>query len=109
MLFYSIYIFFIIFISINILQTIYQNKMNNNTLFLILVNYILNIVTIIFFFYFYQLPFSLVCSFFLMVFAFLLIRDFKVLFNRYLLYSLPYFTLTIYSFSFILALLLQSI
>ena len=75
MLFFLFYIISLVLILIPILKIIEYNLLNENTLFLLLTNYILNIGVAIFFGYFYNLLFSLIAASFLLSFAFLLIKE----------------------------------
>ena len=101
-LFYLTYVFSILYISIPIFKLIIEDLINNNTLFLLLSNYILLFGLSILYGFYNSVFYSLIIAFILMIFAFLLIRDFKTLFGRYQLLSMPYYILTIYMFSYIL-------
>ena len=109
MLFFLFYIISLVLILIPIIKIVEYNLLNENTLFLLLTNYILNIGVAIFFGYFYNLLFSLIAASFLLSFAFLLIKDFKKLFGFYSLPSIPYFLMVFYSFVYILITFFQSI
>ena len=109
MLFFLFYIISIALMLIPIFKIINYNLQNEDTLFLILTNYILNIGCAVFFGYFYNLLFSLIAISFLLSFAFLLIRDFKRLFGFYELASVPYLLMVFYSFVYILINFIQTI
>ena len=107
LLFFLFYIICVGLLLIPIFKIVEFNILNENTLFLLLTNYILNIGVAIFFGYFYNLLFSLIAISFLLSFAFLLIKDFKRLFGSYNLTSIPYFLMVFYSFVYILITFLQ--
>ena len=107
LLFFLFYIICAGLLLIPIFKIVEFNILNENTLFLLLTNYILNIGVAIFFGYFYNLLFSLIAISFLLSFAFLLIKDFKRLFGSYNLASIPYFLMVFYSFVYILIAFLQ--
>ncbi len=109
MLFFLFYIISITLLLIPIFKVLNYNLFNENTLFLLLTNYILNIGVAIFFGYYYNLLFSLIAISVLLSFAFLLIKDFKRLFGFYDLASVPYFLMVFYSFVYILINFFQSI
>ncbi|MEG0794539.1 MAG: tryptophan-rich sensory protein [Bacilli bacterium] len=102
MMFYAFYVCFLSFISFSIYQVVCSNKMNNDMLFLIAANYLLNISTTIFFFIYSNLLLALLSSIFLLIFAFFLIRSIKNVFGVYKFFSIPYLLLVSYAFSFIL-------
>ena len=109
MLFFLFYIISVALLLIPILKVIDFNILDESILFLLLTNYILNIGTVIFFSYFYNLLFSLICVSCLLSFAFSLVKDFKRLFGVYSLHSVPYLLMVSYSFVYILITFLQSI
>lgn len=109
MIFYLFYIISVLLIVIPIFKIVNYNILNENTLFLLLTNYILNIAVVIFLCYFQNYFFSLIFGIILLIFAFLLIKDFKKIFGNYELVSVPYFLVVFYTLMYILILFFQNI
>lgn len=109
MIFYLFYIISIILIVIPILKIVSYNLMNENTLFILLTNYILNIAVVIFLCYFENYIFSLLFGIILFIFAFLLIKNFQKIFGSYELTSVPYFLVVFYTLMYILVIFFQNI
>ncbi len=101
-MFYTFYIAFILFICITIYQLVKSKLMNEDLLFLIACNYLLNITTAIFFGYYNSLSFALLSAFALAIFATLLIYKIALAFQRIKFFSLPYLALVYFVFFFIL-------
>lgn len=91
----SILVFNCIFLLIK------KDLINNNNLFIIIANYILNISLLIFLLYFKNYIFALLISIILLAFSFSLILSLKEKIKKYYLLSFPYFTYTIYIFAYI--------
>ncbi len=109
MFFYILYIFSLICLLIPILKIINFGILRENTIFLLLTNYILNITSVIFFGYFQNYLFATFFLLTLLIFAGLLIKEFKNLIGSYELLSVPYLLVVSYSFVYCLITLLQSI
>ena len=103
-LYFLIYIAVIIYILIPICKIIWNDKLDNDFTYLLCCNYMLLFALSITNYYVY-LTYSILLSFTLMVFAFLLIRKIKNIYNRYQLLSLPYFVFMVYTFSKIISLI----
>ena len=99
-LFYLFFLFSIIYIMIPIIKIILLDKLDNNTLFILLTNYILLFGIIIFYALYTYSIYPVILAFFLMISAFYLLRDLKRHLYYYQLLSLPYFLITIYIFSY---------
>jgi len=104
-LFFLIYIAVIIYILIPICKIIWNDLLDNDLLFLLSSNYILLFLLSIIFNYQTNLFFSIVISFILMIFSFLLIRKIKTIYGHYQLLSIPYFCFIVFIFSNILTLI----
>ena len=100
-MFYFIYIAFIIFISITIYQLINRKLLNDDLLFLILCNYLLNITTALFFGYYGSLIFAFISSLLLIIFATWLYFAMTKAFGKIKFFPLPYLFLTYFVFFFI--------
>lgn len=91
---------------IPIKKIILEDKIDNDFLFI----YISNLILLFTLFYFFILSnhlfFSFFTSFFFMIFSYLLIYHIKNLLGKYQLFTLPYFFLSVYTFSTILILCL---
>lgn len=101
-MFLLFFIFSILYLLIPIIKIIMNDKLDNNSIFLYLSNYILLFSILVFYNYFNNYIYSFIISVFLMIFSFLLIRDFKSKMGYYQILSIPYFILTIYMFSYLL-------
>lgn len=101
-MFYFIYIAFLLFISITIWQLINKNLMNEDLIFLLLCNYLLNITTALFFGFYNSLTWSLISSFLLLIFAVILYFKIIKTFNKFKFFPLPYLSLVFFVFYFIL-------
>lgn len=101
-LFFIIYIACILYMAIPIIRLIIMDKLNKDTLFLLLTSYILLFSLSVFYGFYNNLYISVIIAFFLMILAFLVIRDFRNIFGKYQLLSIPYYLLTIYMFSYLL-------
>ena len=104
-LFFLIYIAVIIYILIPICKIIWNDLLDNDLLYLLSSNYILLFMLSIIFNYQTNLIYSILISFTLMVFSFLLIRKIKYIYNRYQILSLPYLFFVVYLFSNIITLI----
>lgn len=100
--FYLFFLFSIIYILIPIIKIIILDKLDNNTLFLLLTNYILLFGIIIFYALFITSIYPVILALFLMISSFFLLRDLKRQLHYYQLLSVPYFLITIYIFSYTL-------
>ncbi|HIU11443.1 MAG TPA: tryptophan-rich sensory protein [Candidatus Onthocola stercorigallinarum] len=109
MFFYILYIISLICLLIPIFKIINYGILRENTTFLLLTNYILNITSAIFFGYFQNYLFATLFLIALLIFACLLIKEFKNLIGFYELLSIPYLLVVSYSCVFSLIMLLQSI
>jgi hypothetical protein len=106
------YILYIIVVFL-LLEPIYKlcsfNLLNENSLFLILSNYLLNIGVVIFYFLFSNLLLSLIFITLLSIFTILLIFNFKHHFGYFKLTSIPYLLLVLFSNTYILISFIESI
>lgn len=104
-LFFIIYLAVIVYISIPICNIIWNDKLNNDLIFLLCVNYILMFILSIIFNYQTNLIYSILLSLSLMIAAFFLVRKIKSIYGHYQVLSIPYFLLSVYVFSNILVLI----
>lgn len=104
-LYFIVYVFSIIYLLVPVIKIIWNNKMSDGLLFLLLSNYILLFMLSILFSYDRNLVLSLLLSFTLMIFSYLLIRCIKGTTGSLKILSLPYFFFTVFTFSSILSLL----
>ena len=104
-LIFLIYIACVCYITIPICKIVWEEKLDNDLLFLLCSNYILIFLLSIIFNSTTPIIYSILISMILMISAFLLIRKIKSLYNRYQILSLPYFFFCIFSFSNILVLI----
>ena len=100
--FFVLYCSFLAFLSINIYQLIKYDLLNNNLVFLIISNYLLNISTALFFGYYNNGLIACISSFLLMCFSTWLLFSIKKAFNRYKFFTFPYTYITYFSFFYIL-------
>lgn len=104
----SIYFLFymasIIYILIPICKIIWRDKLDNDLTYLLCCNYIL-LFSLSIINYQTNLIYSILLSFTLMIFAFLLVRKIKSIFNHYQVLSLPYFIFIVFTFSNLLCLI----
>ncbi len=101
-MFYIIYIAFILFFCIPIYQLLSNHLMNNDLLFLICCNYLLNITTALFFGYYSSLLFACISALALAIFATLLVIKMTAAFQRIKFFTLPYLFLCYFTYFFIL-------
>ena len=99
LLFTIIAVSLMFFLLIDILM---DDKITNDLIYFVLLFGIFSGVLIVFYYYFQDNVISLVSSFFLMINNFLLIREIKRIYERYLLISIPFFIMSVYYFSYIL-------
>lgn len=101
---YTILFMFISFslFNIDLINLLIKNKLNNDTLYFIISNMVLGISILIFYFYYKDLFISLITSFLYMLNQFFIIRELKLIKNKYSLLSLPYYLFSIYVFSYVL-------
>lgn len=104
-LYFIVYVFSIIYLLVPVIKIIWNNKMSDGLLFLLLSNYILLFMLSILFSYDRNLVLSLLLSFTLMIFSYLLIRCIKGTTGSLKILSLPYLFFTVFTFSSILSLL----
>ena len=102
MLFLLIYIFTLILVSYNIYELIKANKLNNDLLFLLSTNYLLNISTALFFGYYNNLIISLISASMLLVFSVILLFAIKKVWGCFKITMIPYTYLTCFVFFYIL-------
>jgi len=88
-LLFGFYLISIIYIAVDIFIVLKKDALDKDLIFCLFATYILNISMSLFYFYFYNLLYSLLNSLFLMVMSFLLLLDLK----RVLKDSFTYFTL----------------
>jgi len=103
-LFFLVYIAVVLYILIPICKIIWEDKLDNDLLFLLCSNYILIFLLSIIFSY-YNLFYSILISLILVIMAFLLIRKIKSIYGHYQILSIPYFCFSVYVFSNILVLI----
>lgn len=104
-LYFIVYVFSIIYLLVPVIKIIWNNKMSDGLLFLLLSNYILLFMLSILFSYDRNLVLSLLLSFTLMIFSYLLVRCIKSTTGYLKILSLPYLFFTVFTFSSILSLL----
>jgi len=104
-LFFVFYIAVILYITIPICKIVWDDKLDNDLIFLLCSNYILIFLLSIIFNYQTNLIYSILLSLTLMISAFILIRKIKSIFGHYQLLSIPYFIFTVFVFSNILILI----
>lgn len=94
-----IYILCIFLTFFNIIQLYYKYHFDNNCLFIILTNYILNITLTIFWLGYHNYVFSLIISILLLAFSFLHILNIKEKIGNLFIFTIPYFIFCTYIFS----------
>ena len=99
---YFLYCAFLFFLCINIYQLIRKDLLNNNLVFLIISNYLLNVSTALFFGYYNNGIIASISALFLMIFATLLLFEIKKAFKKYKFFTFPYTYMTYFSFFYIL-------
>ena len=109
MILYLLYIVVIALIIEPIWKIISFDLMDENILFLVLTNYLLNIAVALFFLFFHNMLFSLISITLLSVFTILLTLRFKKIFGFYKLTSVPYLLYVLFMFTYILINFIQSI
>lgn len=109
MFLYLLYVVVIALLLEPIWKIITFDLMDDDTLFLILTSYLLNVATAIFFLFFQNMLFSLISITMLSVFTILLILKFKKVFGFYKLTSIPYLLYVLFMFTYILINFIQSI
>lgn len=102
MLFILLYAFVLLFLLEPILKTCYYNLLNEDTIFLLLSSYLLNIATAIFFGYYHNITLSFISSFILSIFTIQLVINFKKIFGFFKLTTVPYLLFILYSFVYLL-------
>ena len=98
MSFIILYAFGIILLSLKIYQTIKDNYLNNNLLFLILTNIILNITVGVYGYCWQNLIFSFISCLALLIAAFFLNKELKKIYLKYSLCLVPYLLIIFYAF-----------
>ena len=109
MFLYLLYVVSIALVLEPIWKVVSFDLMNEDTLFLILTSYLLNIATALFFLFFQNMLFSLISITMLSIFAILLILRFKKVFGFYKLTSIPYLLYVLFMFTYILINFIQTI
>ena len=109
MFFYLLYIIALICILFPTLKLVNYYLLNENTIFLLATNYILNIASALFFGFFHNYLFASIFLFMLLIFSTFLIKEFKKILGFYQLLSIPYLLVVSYSFVYTLILFFQSI
>jgi len=94
-LLFGFYLISIIYIAVDIFIVLKKDALDKDLIFCLFATYILNISMSLFYFYFYNLLYSLLNSLFLMVMSFLLLLDLKRVLKKTPLLTLPYFLFTI--------------
>ena len=105
-MFYFLYISFVFFLCITIWQLIKHNLFNEDFMFLVAVNYLLNITTALFLGYYYSLIWSFISASFLIIFATILYYKMIVAFQKFKFFPLPYLTLMYFIFFLIFFLMI---
>ncbi len=101
----NIFLLILILIIINFLiliplsKIVYNDKMNNDLLFIYLSNIILTIAFLLFFMILDNYFFTFYIAFFQMIFAYLLIFNIKNILGKYNFISLPYFVVWVFIFA----------
>lgn len=101
-MFLFFYFFFTLFLCFTIYQVICNHKMDNDLLFLIACNYLLNITVALFYGYYHSLLFSTISIILLTIFATELIFKITTTFNKIKFFSLPYLFLVYFSLFFLI-------
>ena len=102
MLFLAIYVLCILLVCYNICKLIIVKKLDNDLLFLISTNCLLNISTSLFFGYYNNYLLSLISASLLLIFAILLLFSLKKVWGYFSITILPYTYLTLFIFFYIL-------
>ena len=107
----SIYTLLFTIIAVSLLffyliDLLIENKISNDLLFFVFLSVLLSGTLIIFYYYFQDHLISFITSFVLMFNNFLLIREIKIIENKYIGITIPFFILSIYYFSYIFSLLI---
>ena len=95
----------ILYILIPICKIIWNDLLDKDLTYYLCCNYLLLFSLNLIFDYHYNLIYSILLSFTLMIFSFLLIRKIKSIYKHYQILSIPYLIFTIYTFSNILCLI----
>ena len=85
-----------------IINKTFDNKLNNDLLFFIYLSIIYKFSLIIFYYYFQDNIISLIISFAMMINSFFIIREAKLIDNKYPLIIIPYYIMCIFYFSYLL-------
>ena len=104
-LYFLIYIAVILYILFPICKIIWNDKLDNDLIFLLCSNYLLLFLLSVIFDYRTDLLLSILISLTLVFFSFFLIRKIKKVFGHYQLLSIPYFCFCVFTFSNILCLI----
>lgn len=97
-MFIFLYFLVLFFIMLSLFKILNFHLFNEAITFSILSNYLLIFSTFIFIYYFNNYIFSLISSFFLILFSLLLTRDFKKILGYIPIFSIIYFLFNIYIF-----------
>lgn len=106
-----IIIYFVVLIMLSILfcHIIHENKMKNDLLFFVIVNFILSFSFVSFLFYFKDYLFSLVNMFLLVLNTVFLSYEIKKTYDKYKLLSVPYLIYIVFLFYLIIDLYLMNL
>lgn len=106
-----IIIYFVVLIMLSILfcHIIHENKMKNDLLFFVIVNFILSFSFVSFLFYFKDYLFSLVNMFLLLLNTVFLSYEIKKTYDKYKLLSVPYLIYIVFLFYLIIDLYLMNL
>ena len=104
-----IYIIVILLLSFLFCHIIYENKLKNDLLFFVVVNFILSFSFILFLFYFKDYLFSLINITLLLINTFCLSYEIRLTYDKYKLLSIPYLIYIVFIFYLIIDLYLMNL
>lgn len=104
-----IYIIVLLLLSFLFCHIIYENKLKNDLLFFVVVNFILSFSFILFLFYFKDYLFSLINITLLLINTFCLSYEIRLTYDKYKLLSIPYLIYIVFIFYLIIDLYLMNL
>lgn len=104
-----IYVVVLSLISFLFCHIIYENKLKNDLLFFVIVNFILSFSFIVFLFYYKDYLFSLINIFLLVINTFCLSYEIKLTYDKYKVLSWPYLIYMVFILYLIIDLYLMNL
>jgi hypothetical protein len=104
-----IYVIVLSLISFLFCHIIYENKLKNDLLFFVIVNFILSFSFIVFLFYYKDYLFSLINIFLLVINTFCLSYEIKLTYDKYKVLSWPYLIYMVFILYLIIDLYLMNL